>query len=122
MGQLERRVRDLVEEGNTVFVMTGPLYERDMDPLPEADEPHVVPSGYWKIVIVEPESSSDPVLVGSFIFDQETPAGYAVIDHLCTIDEVEQRSGLDFLREMPDGDENQIEADDFEEWAEEEFG
>lgn len=120
--RLEEKVRDLVEEGNTVFVMTGPLYERDMDPLPQADEPHRVPSGYWKIMIIEPQRSSDPILAASFIFDQETPTGYAVIDQLCTIDEVEQRSGLDFLREMPDGDENQIESNDFKEWAEDKFG
>lgn len=36
-----------------VYVLTGPLYERNMTPMPRADEPHRVPSGYWKIVMTE---------------------------------------------------------------------
>ena len=30
--------------------MTGPLYERPMPQLPNANEVHIVPSGYWKII------------------------------------------------------------------------
>ena len=50
---LEGMIRGLVREKyGTVWVMTGPLYERNMRELPQADEPHKVPSGYWKIVVV----------------------------------------------------------------------
>ena len=54
---LERAVRDLAWSTGAagVFVATGPLYERPMPPLPGADESHVVPSGYWKVVSVARE-------------------------------------------------------------------
>lgn len=50
---LEEHVRDLARQGYQVYVMTGPLYERPMPTLPGADEPHRVPSGYWKICVTQ---------------------------------------------------------------------
>ena len=41
-----------------------------------------------------------------------------VLDHLVTIDEVEKRSGLDFLWELPDTQEMRIESQFNMEWAE----
>jgi endonuclease G len=75
----------------TVFVLTGPLFERPIGTLPGADEPHRLPSGYWKVVAME---SGGKTLVSSFIFEQETPKA---ADH-CTmrrpIAEIEQRALL----------------------------
>ncbi len=119
--ELEEKVRKLVEAGNTVYVMTGPLYEREMPCLPGADEPHRVPSGYWKIIIVQPGKTPDSIKSATFMFDQETPRNDRVIDHLCTIKEIEQKTGLDFLRELPDDLEGKIEADRYQTWAEENF-
>ncbi len=65
------------------------------------DEPHKVPSGYWKIVIVL-GNSIDSIKAASFIFDQDTPRSDKVINHLVTINEIEERSGLDFLRGLED--------------------
>ena len=104
---LEEKVRNMVRHCNAVFVMTGPLFAREMKPLPECDEPHAVPSGYWKIVCTE---SAGSVHVAGFIFDQDTPRSDNVIDHLTTIDEIEQRSGLDFLWLLEDGNENSLES------------
>ena len=104
---LEEDVRDLVRTGQTVYVMTGPLYERQMDPLPEADENHVVPSGFWKIIAIQEGSV---LKVASFIFDQETPRSDDVIDHLSNVDTIEMRSGLDFFWDLDDARENSLEA------------
>lgn len=111
--RLEEKVRELVEAGNVVYVITGPLYETDMPSLPGADEPHEIPSGYWKIVALE----TDSVMCASFMFDQETPRDDPVVSHLCTIDEVEAKSGLDFLWQLPDDIEEKIESNTFEVWA-----
>ena len=43
---LELKIRSLVKRGNIVYVMTGPLYDREMPKLPNADEDHRVPNGY----------------------------------------------------------------------------
>ncbi|MCB0375294.1 MAG: DNA/RNA non-specific endonuclease [Sinomicrobium sp.] len=105
--KLENNVRALVENCNTVYVMTGTLYERPMPKLPKCDEPHEVPSGYWKIVCME---KSGVISVAAFIFDQDTPRTDTVIDHLVTVDEVERRSGLDFLWTLEDRQEDLIEG------------
>jgi endonuclease G len=114
---LEESVRDLARAGSVVYVMTGPLYEGPTAPLPNADEPHTVPSGYWKIVAVQPTAGYDSIRVAGFIFDQDTPRDADVLDYLVTVDEVEQRSGLDFMWELEDGVESEIESEKDEEWA-----
>jgi endonuclease G, mitochondrial len=77
-----------------VYVITGPLYERDMPGLPKADEPHRVPSGYWKVVALADGRAA------AFIFDQMTPRGGSFCDHLVTIVTVETQSKLDIMPEM----------------------
>lgn len=115
--RLEEKVRELVEAGHVVYVMTGPLYERGLPALPGADEPHQIPSGYWKIVALE----TDSVTCASFMFDQETPRNVPVMSHLCTINDVEARSNLDFLWQLADDIEEEIEGNAFEAWARENF-
>lgn len=94
--KLEEKVRELAKlDGITgVYVMTGPLYEKSMPPLPKADEAHVVPSGYWKIISVEVGNMIKTI---AFIFDQKT---YPVVNYChftVTVHEVEIRSGLKFF-------------------------
>jgi len=103
-------VRELVNNCHEVYVMTGPLYERQMPPLPKSDELHQVPSGYWKIICLE---QSGDIEVAAFIFDQETPRREKVIDHSVTINEVEERSGLDFLWLLDDDMEEAIESQEY---------
>lgn len=113
--RLEKKVRKLVESYEVIYVMTGPLYEKEMPKLPNSDEEHTVPSGYWKIILYE--NSQGYIHACSFIFDQETPRKAKIIDHLVTIDEVEKRSDLDFLWLLPDKKEKAIEANLGKDWA-----
>lgn len=92
--QLEAAVRDLADYGYPVFVMTGPLYERDMTPLPQADQSHVIPSGYWKIIATEEEGE---FWSAAFIFDQATAMSTSFCTGADTIAEIERRAGLDFF-------------------------
>lgn len=94
--ELEGVVRKLAKSGvGTVHVITGPLYERAMLPLPEADEPHRLPSGYWKIISL---LSGDVVDVAGFVFDQETPrkADFCDKAYAAPVSEIARRSGLTF--------------------------
>ena len=104
---LEDAVRDLVMAGNEVYVITGPLYERAMPPLPKADEPHKVPSGYWKVVV---SISGKEVKYAAFIMNQESKRRDTVVSKAVSVDEVEKRSGLDFFWELPDAEEAKTEA------------
>ena len=118
---LEQRVRDLVVHYDYVWVMTGPLYKEPLFDLVRANEPHTVPSHYWKIICVQEGKSPQTIKAAAFLFHQNTPRDARILDHLTTIDDIEQQSGLDFLRELPDDLENRIESDKFEPWAGEHF-
>lgn len=72
----------------SLYVLTGPLYERVMPGLPEADEPHRVPSAYWKVIV------SEDGMLAAFIFEQETPRRAFYCTGLSGLDVVEARSGL----------------------------
>ncbi|MDZ7772998.1 MAG: DNA/RNA non-specific endonuclease [Balneolaceae bacterium] len=113
---MESRIRALLEDKvfGEVYVMTGPLYEEEMPDLPGADETHRVPSGYWKIVAVPGEHS---LQTAAFIMDQNTPRSSPVMDYLVSIDEVEQRSGLDFFWELGEHRQNRLEGGMGRDWA-----
>ena len=101
------RVLALDPAGGPVFVVTGPLYERTMAALPEADEPHQVPSGYWKVLAVEADAGLE---VAAFIFEQETMRGADICDHLTTVTAVQARSGLDLFSSLEDAIETALES------------
>jgi endonuclease G len=111
---LEEWIRKLTRYQGEVWVYTGPLYEREMPPLPHADEPHKVPSGYWKIVAI-PQGKS--LKLAAFIFDQETPREASVLDHVVTVREVEDRSGLSFFRLLPQETQDRIETKKEQNWV-----
>lgn len=115
--RLENKEREFALSYGVIYVMTGPLYESQMVQLPNADEVHIVPSGYWKIILIKAGESLNSIIAVSFIFNQETKRGEKFLDHLVTINEIEKRSGLDFLRELPDTLEEQIESKVFRNWA-----
>ena len=74
---LEHPVRELAWSRDSAgdHVATGPLYEREMPPMPGADESHVVPSGYWKIVAI---LGAGGVRAAGFVFDQDIARGRAL--------------------------------------------
>ena len=80
-----------------VFVVTGTLYERSVGTLPAADEPHVIPSGYWKVVAIE---SSSGIVAAGFLMHQNTPRSANYCAHNVLIREVERRSRLDLFPQL----------------------
>lgn len=106
--RLETQVRELVKTGTSAYVITGPLYEWYFATLPEADESHTIPSGYFKIVATI--SSSGWINASGFVMEQN--AGRR--DNFCqtevTIDEIERRSGFNFFPSMPGYKESAVEA------------
>ena len=59
-----------------------------MPTLPQANEPHEVPTKYWKVV------ANDAGNVTAFIFDQGTPTSATYCDQRKPLSEVEMQSGL----------------------------
>jgi len=97
--RLESAVRAAAEaQGATgVYVLTGTLYERPMPALPGADEPHLVPSGYWKTVAIKDAGQLD---VAGFIFSQEVSRHLNYCNGLVPLDEIYKRSHLNLYPEV----------------------
>ncbi len=96
---LEAQERDYVGRpgpngrARILYVLTGPLYERVMPPLPmpAGRERHRVPSGYWKIIRDENGGLS------AFIFDQATTRTADYCDMRVPLEDVELRTNLTFF-------------------------
>lgn len=113
---LESRIGNLLEEWDEgVYVMAGTLYETEMREILTANTKHKVPSGFWKIVIVVPVGPQENgLLTAGFIFNQDIPAGAKPCDkdYVTSIDEIENRTGLDFLHELDKSKQDAVEQED----------
>ncbi len=104
--RLEAAVRSLAVAWGDVWVVCGPLYEDDMLALPECDEEHTVPSGFWQVVAVRDGSQTR---AAAFVMSQ-TQAGQPYKKALARVDDVETRSGLDLFSELPAAEEAALES------------
>ena len=111
--QLESVERTLIQTCLAAYVICGTLYESSMPSLPSADEPHVVPSSFWKVVVCQ---TSKDTLVASFIFPQEVQQSASYLDFSTTLQEVEQRSGYDLFRGVNETWENHFSGFINDEW------
>lgn len=87
-----------------VWVLAGPVFAARPPKLPNGT---AVPQAFYMIVIDESEGR---VRAQAFLFPQETPAGAEAGEFLVEIDEIERRTGLDFLHELPDAAEDALEG------------
>jgi len=107
---LENAVRDLVWSEGSVYVIVGPLYEKKMAPLPNADEPHRVPSGFWMIVAaptgvnIEYDSGTGNYSNGTqavgFIVSQVPGLYNSIRDFIVPIQEIEARAAIQVFPNM----------------------
>lgn len=87
--RLENRERELaIRLAMPVYVLTGPLYERMMRPLPAGGDYQRVPSGYWKVVSLADGRST------AFVFDQADPRDRDMCAARVSIRHVELRARL----------------------------
>jgi len=135
---LEEEERRLVEGGNILYVMTGPVYKRGggKERLPHCRKAYRIPDGYWRILgfYYDPECESDipavtalsadeaggsasqRILLAAFFFPQDTPRDAKFWDYFCRVDDIEKMTGLDFLNELPEDDQAKIEGVDDHQW------
>lgn len=103
---LEGRERQLLTKHNIEpHPLTGPLYERDMPPLPLAKLPHKVPSGYWK---VETAMVDGKLKIASFIMEQSMHRSDRFCYTSVTLAEAEKRSNLVFFPRMAKQEKDKI--------------
>lgn len=109
--KLEDAVRALAKKPDTsaIYVTTGPLYEREMPALPNADESHKVPSGYWKIISTE---KNGIIKVAAFLFDQEAErrAKFCEQRFISSVRMIESKTGLNFFPALPEKEQEELET------------
>ena len=109
--KLESAVRKLAEKPTTdvVYVLTGPLYQQGMPVLPNADESHLIPSSYWKIVITE---KNGIIKLASFIFNQETErkASFCEERFITSIRRIEIDTSLNFFHALEAARQDELES------------
>ena len=105
---LEQQCRRWAEEGHTVYVACGPIIDGKAKARYIGSEHRVrVPNGFFKVVIYGLEKGKPQA--GGFIFDNK--AGKKSLSHYaCTIDKVEEVTGIDFFPTLSDEQEDYLEA------------
>ena len=104
--RLETAVRDAAYALREVYVVTGPTFEpgEDSMQLPSADEPHSVPTGYFKVV------ADSTGRLTAFHFDQDVPRNMDHCDGIVTLQSVETASGLDLFPRKPNLPDGSLET------------
>ena len=109
--KLESAVRKLAKKPTTdaVFVLTGPLYQQVMPVMPNADESHLIPSSYWKIVITE---KNGIIKLASFIFNQESErrASFCEERFITSVRRIEIDTGLNFFHALEVAQQDELES------------
>lgn len=87
-----------------VWVLAGPVFSEKP---PRLKRRIAVPEAFYMIVVDENEGR---VRTEAFLFSQDTPAEADLNRYLTSIDEIERRTGLDFLSQLPAEAQNALEA------------
>lgn len=105
---LEEHVRDLANEYQELYVVTGPIYEGGEATIGNGV---IIPSAFYKVIL-------DPYYNDAiaFIVPHRDVSGSELVNFVTTIDEVEQRTNLDFFPATEDSTETAMEAMLWEMW------
>jgi endonuclease G len=110
---LEERIQRLAQARGELWVITGPLFvDEDGDGIVEyfaiGARQVAVPTHYYKIVVVR-KPAGDELEAFAFLFPNRKVED-AFERLLTSVDEIERLSGLDFLEELPDPQEDALES------------
>jgi endonuclease G len=87
-----------------VWIITGPIFRTFPDRLKSGV---AIPDAYYKIILDE---SGTELRALAFIIDKESPPYTRLKTHLVSIDEIEEKTGLNFLSDLQKKEEIELEA------------
>lgn len=111
---LESKVRKWAEERKNIYIITGPIYS-DEDYEIIGPNKVAVPAHFYKIVVSGTKAGEDLDAI-AFILPNEKNPSSALPGFIASIDEVEGSTGLDFLNELDDTIEDELESLKAEMW------
>lgn len=101
----EGAVRDAARQYGTLYVVTGPVFTEGMKTI--GDCKVAVPESFYKVLLVVTENGSAYAI--GMICPQEYDQGN-LKPYLCTVDQVEAVTGLDFFPDLEDSIETKAES------------
>lgn len=101
---LEERVRDWAGSRDRLIVITGPIYG-DRPKTIGQEKDVAVPEAFYKIAY-DPERKR---AIAFLLLNKSAPSN-ALPEHIVTVREIEERTGLDFLATLSKRDQNRIET------------
>ncbi len=102
---LESIVRSWAVENQAVFVVTGPVLNKKEYPSIGPNQV-AVPEYFFKVIL----DYRDPIIKGiAFIIPNAKP-NHSLIYYVCTINKVEEITGIDFFPRLPDSEEEYLES------------
>ena len=100
--KLEEKCRKWAERFGEVYIVAGPIFRGARHKkLGEI----LIPEAFFKVVLC---MKGEPKAVG-FIYENDSQS-QSMYDNVCSVDEVEAVTGMDFFSALPDSIENEIEA------------
>ncbi|MCF7944259.1 MAG: DNA/RNA non-specific endonuclease [Spirochaetia bacterium] len=110
---LESQVRDWAVRDESLYVVTGPVFQDDEDYVTIGENEVAIPHYYYKVLLdlQEPEIKA----IG-FLLPHESSSKH-LSAFAIPVDEIEEVTGFDFFHELDDGLEESLEADvELEAW------
>ena len=105
---LESQVRTWAKKFGEVTVVTGPVLEHDASAYSAIGENKVsVPEYYYKVLLAQ---SKNGKIATAFILPNRKCEG-TIWDYCVSVDEVEERTGLDFFSMLSDSEEEKLESE-----------
>lgn len=117
---LENACRGWAKRYGEVWILCGPVVDPDPGRLRrlqgETPDRVAIPIGFYKIIVrraAADEGQQDGLAVLAFLYRHEpVPSKDSPLDDfVASVDQVEERTGLDFLAELPDEVEERVEAE-----------
>lgn len=112
---LEATVRNWVEDRNSIYIITGPVLDKDS--YPTIGNNVAVPDAYYKVLFAPEGTDGNAQMIGFLFANEKTTEDYP--NYAVTVDEIEKLTGLDFFHALDDEIENKLESSfDINAWAE----
>lgn len=115
--ELEAEVRTWAATFGAVYVVTGPILEKEASQYKHIGTNEVaIPEYFYKVLLAQLSDEMHTVIGIGFILPNTSCTG-TIYDYAVSIDEVEQRTGLDFYAPLPDEIETPVEeSKDISHW------
>lgn len=102
---LELKIREWARRDKSLIVVTGPIVGKNPDLIGQ-DYDIAVPDAFFKVILAP---QSNPIKAIGFICPNRACGG-SLKSYVVSVDEVEERTGMNFFNALPDDIENRIEA------------